>query len=301
MLSSFWESIGEGLSEKWLERLFGPAFLFWTGGLLLWIGPQNLAARWEALAALPAVTQAALLIGALLVLAASERLGSAFCLPVLRFLEGYWPWPLRRPAAWIAARRRARVQRSRYRWNELMQKREQAPLPWPEARELARLEAERRYTPRDLEDVMPTRFGDVLRAAETRPRQRYGLDPVLLWPHLWQGLPEAVRADLAAARAALDRLAEAWLWGLLFALWSFAWPWAWVIALVWLAVAYELLVQAARPFADLILAAFDTHRWALYQSLRWPLPESSDVEKAAGEALTRFVQRDMLDAPVKYA
>ncbi|RME38357.1 MAG: hypothetical protein D6794_05505, partial [Deltaproteobacteria bacterium] len=175
MLSSFFESIGEGLSEKWLDRLFGPAFLFWAGGLLLWVGPRNLAAKWTELAALPAVTQSALLVGALLVLAASDRLGSAFSLPVLRLLEGYWPWPLRRLAAWKAVRRRARVTKSRYRWNELMQKREKETLPWQEARELARLEGDRRYTPPNLDDVMPTRFGDVLRAAETRPRQRYGL------------------------------------------------------------------------------------------------------------------------------
>ncbi|MGC8947680.1 MAG: hypothetical protein ACP5N6_16230, partial [Anaerolineae bacterium] len=223
--------------------------------------PQNLAARWEELTALPVVTQSALLIGALLILAASDRLGGAFSLPVLRFLEGYWPGPLRRLAAWKANRRRARVQKSRYRWNELMQKRENAPLTWQEARKLARLEGERRYTPRDLNDVMPTRFGDVLRAAETRPRQRYGLDPVLLWPHLWLSLPDNARQDLTAARATLDRLAEAWLWGLLFTLWSIVWPWAWVIALAWMWLVYELLVQAARPFADLILAAFDGHRW----------------------------------------
>ena len=46
MLTGFWASVGEGLSEKWLKRRFGPAFLFWAGGLLLWIGPANLSDRW---------------------------------------------------------------------------------------------------------------------------------------------------------------------------------------------------------------------------------------------------------------
>lgn len=300
MLSSFWESVGKGLSEKWLKRLFGPAFLFWAGGLLLWIGPQNLAAKWDELAALPLVTQSALLIGALLALAASDRLMDAFNLPVLRLLEGYYPWPLRWLAAWRARRRAKQVMKKKRRWSDLMLKREESGLTWAEQRELARLEAWRHHTPRDAADVMPTRLGDILKTAETRPRQRYGLDPVLLWPHLWLGLPENVRSDLAAARARLDRMAQAWAWGLLFALWGFVTPWALVIALLWMLTAYALALSAAETFADLLLAAFDAHRWRLYQALRWPLPASSDAEPAAGAALTRFVQRGMVDAPVTY-
>ena len=298
MLSSFWESVGEGLSEKWLERLFGPAFLFWAGGLLLWAGPQDLADRWDEINALPAVTQSALLIGALLVLAASSRLMEFLRLPVLRLLEGYWPF--RWLAAWVAGYRRERVLDRKRRWGALMLKRDGEGLTWAEQRELARLEAWRFHTPRDAEDILPTRLGDILKTAETRPRQRYGLDPVLLWPHLWLALPDNVRGDLAAARARLDKLVESWAWGFLFAGWSCAWRWAWVIALLWMAIAYILALGAAETFADLLLATFDTYRWRLYESLRWPLPESSEEERAAGAALTRYVQRGMLDAPVKY-
>ncbi len=300
MLSSFWKSVGEGLSEKWLERLFGPAFLFWAGGLLLWVGPQNLDEKWAEISALPAVRQGALLIGALLILAASSRLMEALHLPLLRLLEGYWPWPFRWLASWCVGWRRKRVLDKKRRWGVLILKREEESLTWKEQRELARLEAWRYYTPRDVGDILPTRLGNILKTAETRPRQRYGLDPVLLWPHLWLALPENARRDLAAARSRLDRTVEAWGWGLLFAGWSFAWPWAWVIALLWMAVAYALALWAAYPFADLLLATFDTHRWRLYRSLRWPLPESSAEERAAGAALTRYIQRGMLDAPVKY-
>ena len=181
-----------------------------------------------------------------------------------------------------------------------MLKRDEGRLTWEEQRELARLEAWRFHTPRDAEDILPTRLGDILKTAETRPRQRYGLDPVLLWPHLWLALPDNVRGDLAVARARLDKLAEAWAWGLFFAGWSCAWRWAWVIALLWMALAYVLALGAAETFADLLLAAFDTHRWRLYESLRWPLPKTSEEEQAAGAALTRYVQRGLLDVPVKY-
>ncbi|MFN3763291.1 MAG: hypothetical protein ACK4WK_08845 [Anaerolineae bacterium] len=302
MLTSFFESLGEDLSKKWLERLFGPAFLFWAGGLLLWLASQNLSARWDELTALPPVTQAALLIAALLLLAASDRLGEALSFSVLRFLEGYWGWPLRWLAAWRVHQRQKDEQRARQRQSSLLLKQDEGTLTAAERRELARLEARRRYTPRDLDNLAPTRLGDILRTAETRPRQRYGLDPLLLWPHLWLLLPESIRAELGSARARLDRLAQAWLWGLLFALWSFVWPWARVIALAWMGLAYALLLQAAAVFCDLVLAAFDTQRWRLYEALRWPLPaQSGEAEIASGQALTRFLQRGMTDHPIRFS
>lgn len=299
MLTAFSESLGADLSKQWLERLFGPAFVFWAGSLLLWLGPANLAARWDALTALPVLTQSAVLIGALLVLAASDRLIETLSLYILRFLEGYWEPPLGRLALWLARLRQKGVQKARKRRSELLLKQENGLLTPVERLELARLETYLYYTPRDLDDVSATRLGDILRAAETRPRQRYGLDPVLLWPRLWLLLPESVRADLSAAR--LDSLAQAWLWGLLFALWSFAWPWAWVIALAWMWIAYTLTLQAAAAFCDLVLATFDTQRWRLYEALRWPLPAQSGAEEvAASEALTRFIQRGMTTTPVSW-
>lgn len=299
MLTSFWETAGKDLSQKWLERLFGPAFLFWAGGLALWFGPRNLPARWDELNALPAGTQALVLLGALLVLAASDRLVEALTFDILRFLEGYWGGPLRPLAEWRIRLRQRKEQKARERQSALMLRQDKGTLTLSERQELAHLQARRQSTPRDLEDLTPTRLGDLLRVAETRPGQRYGLDPVLLWPRLWLLLPDSMRTELAAARAHLDRMAQAWFWGLLFALWSFAWPWAWVIALAWMWIAYRLTLQAASTFCDLVLATFDTQRWRLYEALRWPLPrQSGEEEIAAGEALTRYLQRGMTSAPV---
>jgi hypothetical protein len=38
--------------------------------------------------------------------------------------------------------------------------------------------------PHDINMVLPTRFGNILRAAETYPGERFGLDAVLMWPRL---------------------------------------------------------------------------------------------------------------------
>ena len=301
MLTAFFEKAGEGLAGKWLERLFGPAFLFWAGGLLIAIRPARLPAVWERLAAMPPVTQAGLLLAAALLLVASSALMELLHLPILRLLEGYWPPPFDRLGGLLIRWKQKRLRRQRQRWSELELKQRAGALSPLERQELARLEARRARTPRDLEDIQPTALGDILRAAETRPYQRYGLEPVLLWPRLWLLLPEGVQEEISAARQRLDRLAESWAWGLLFLLWGLAWPWAVPIALAWMALAGILLRQSAALFADLLVATFDTQRWRLYEALRWPLPEETgQAEVARGLALTRFIQRGMTDGAVRY-
>jgi hypothetical protein len=47
----------------------------------------------------------------------------------------------------------------------------------------------------------------------------------------------------------------------------------------------------AAVFADLLEAAFDVHRVALYRSLRWPLPVNPLDELASGEQVTRYLLR----------
>lgn len=62
-----------------------------------------------------------------------------------------------------------------------------------------------------------------------------------------------------------------------------------------------LRLGKALIFCGLLLAAFDTQRWRLYEALRWPLPAQSGAEElAAGQALTRFIQRGMMDAPLQW-
>lgn len=52
--------------------------------------------------------------------------------------------------------------------------------------------------------LMPTRLGNVLRAAESGVEDKYGIDPVPCWPALWLVLPDETRTEVTAARASLD-------------------------------------------------------------------------------------------------
>jgi hypothetical protein len=116
---------------------------------------------------------------------------------------------------------------------------------------------------------MPTTIGNILRAAETRPTDRYGIGVIALWPHLWSILPEPQRQDLATARLALDNAVAACLWAVifLFAATPLTW-WAVLPALTVCSAAWFGWIPArARVFADLVEAAYDLHRLDLYKAM----------------------------------
>ena len=72
---------------------------------------------------------------------------------------------------------------------------------------------------------MPTSIGNILRAAERRPADKYGLDAIIVWPRLWLLLPEATRTELRAAYGSLDLATATVIWGVLFC--AFA-PFTWL-------------------------------------------------------------------------
>jgi hypothetical protein len=89
----------------------------------------------------------------------------------------------------------------------------------------ARLD-QRRRRPNVASHYLPTRIGNILRAAETWPADKYGLDAVVVWPRLWLLLPDISRQELLAARAALDSAVAAVIWGLLFCVFTIWTPFA---------------------------------------------------------------------------
>jgi hypothetical protein len=136
----------------------------------------------------------------------------------------------------------------------------------------------------------PTRLGNIVRAAQTRPVDRYGIDPVAVWPQLYLVLPDSAGRELAAAGLAVDRAAAAFVWCLGFVALT---PWAWwaapagVVAAT--VVARVALPAAARTHGELLEAVVDLYRLDLYQRLRWPLPDSPADERAVGERLVSYL------------
>jgi len=292
MFTRFWETIGEELAKAWTARMLGPVFAFWGGGLLAYAyryGWDNVLKCWEGFST---PTQVALLAVALAVVGFSATVVQRFQDSILRLAEGYWPGPFRRLRFALAQRWEGKLRRKEERWQELAERcgGEPAKLSPPEREEYAFLDAELMTFPVDRGRLMPTRLGNILRAAEEYPEVRYGLVAAVCWPRLWLLLPEEVKKELSEARGRLNSATRLLAWGLLFIVWTM---WAWWAAPVGLAVAfiaYRGMLLSALVYGDLLRSSFDLYRFALYEQLNWPLPKPQN-EVTSGAKLTRFLFR----------
>jgi hypothetical protein len=117
--------------------------------------------------------------------------GSASSTPLYRLLEGYsWPRSL--------ARRRAKAHVSRKA--KLEEAMNAAQPGWEQGLYLERIA---RY-PLDDSQIVPTRFGNAIRAFETYGSTRFNLDSGTMWSELVAVVPEALRKDIDQARAIVD-------------------------------------------------------------------------------------------------
>lgn len=352
MLEAFWSGVGEELARSWVARVLTPAFTFWVGGLaLLWwyTHPAEiasggwvaaLAASAAALGALPVLVQGALVVGVLILVAASAVVAERLTLPALRLLEGYWTrpewlhqllvayrrWRYRRvrgralplqrrqqrrrlspptPAAdaeLMLLRNKLELQRTTAERERLQRLERSAPLTATERARLGRDVAWLQTTPPDDGFGMPTRFGDILRAAEYRPGNSYGLDAVTCWNALWRLLPAEARTDLTAARAGLDAAVRGWLWGALFLVWTPVTPWAAVVGLGVPLLSYRFgIVPRAIAFGELIVTSYDLHRMELYDALHLPRPTTPADERAtAGPHVTSALSGTLVAPGLAY-
>jgi hypothetical protein len=158
-----------------------------------------------------------------------------------------------------------------------------------------------RGMPRQAAYGMPTRLGDILRAAERRPDDKYGLDAVVCWYALWLLLPAETKTELVQARSALDNATRTWLWGALFVVWT---PWTWLalpIAVIVPALAYYIgILAAATLFGELTVSAFDLYRFRLYDHLHLPRPCSPASERRDGRRVTRLLWEGLDEPGLNY-
>lgn len=291
--------MGSNIAERWMEYIFSPAFLFWTGGLGLYIWRTGWQRVLNEVQALSQFQQGGWLVLALFILISSSILMQAVRFPILRLLEGYWTWPLNYLGLGVVALMKPHFQR---KYDELrrLATEDQKKLDARQREKLIQLDTWAHWHPVKTGDLLPTALGNILRARERSPERKYGLDAIVCWPRLWLLLPENVRADLMNARFSLDRLAELWFWGMLFLLWSFWTPWAVVIALVWMFMTYALACQSAMAYGDLLESAFDLYRFLLYDAMGWSRPRSTQDESALGAQLTEYLWRGTLPKPLTY-
>ena len=295
MLDKFWEAAGEKLANRWAS-ISVPAVVFWLGGLLCWIsgsggtGDLRKVADWAGKQSAP--VQIVVLVTALLGVAASGVIVQRLATVGLRLVEGYWPPFVSRFTKWRTAAVAAKAGRLESRYQELAGPVHEAKSVTPAERaEYAAIDQQLRRFP-DNGDYLPTKTGNIMRAGERRPAEKYGLDAVVVWPRLWLLLPDSTRGELAQARSALDSAVAALIWGVLFfGFTALTWWAAFVAIAVVLTIYLYWIPDRAAVFADLLESAFDIHRGLLYRSLRWPLPGNPRDERVSGRRITLYLMR----------
>ncbi|BEL03527.1 hypothetical protein Q0Z83_017180 [Actinoplanes sichuanensis] len=147
--------------------------------------------------------------------------------------------------------------------------------------------------------VRATRLGNVLAATADTAGQDHGLDPIVVWPHLYPLLGENIRGVVDDLRDALDAavrmcvvtaLTSIAAAGLL--VWRSGW-WT-LLALVPLGISvlsYAGAVRAAVAYGAGVRAGLDLHRFDLRTALHLPLPRNPAAERIANEELCDLLRQ----------
>lgn len=210
-------------------------------------------------------------------------------LPLLRFMEGYWPPPLNHHSisAWQRWRQRQLLKRADLRLQDEAPSTAKPPSLDQEqlqrAGEAGRV-ARQRF-PLSPHLIRPTGLGNVLAAMEDTAGRRYGMDAVIVWPRLYLVLSEEVRALVDDRRNMFDASARMAATMLVTAIASVVLlsgaDWWMLLALLPLGIsvlAYLAAVQGGLAFAEAVHVAFDLHRGDLLDRLRMPEPASFSSE-----------------------
>lgn len=153
--------------------------------------------------------------------------------------------------------------------------------------------------PEDPNRVMPTRLGNVLRRHEDLAGSQYGLNSLLVVPHLALISPKAHLDYLDDRRNELDaavRFCVVWsvsaavtlalLWrGGLWALASLP-----PFGLAWMS--YRGAVESASHYGSALSVLIDLNRFRLYEELNLPTPNNTDDERRQNATLMKLLDHE---------
>jgi hypothetical protein len=128
--------------------------------------------------------------------------------PLYRFLEGYAPPFPGRLAEWLKTRNRRRLQSGLDEIRALHDewKEQGSAFPDPKRDRYQRLRRELvKWMPPERY-ILPTRFGNAIRAFEVYPSEIYGADGVVIWPRLSSVMPKAFGDQIEDIRSQIDFL-----------------------------------------------------------------------------------------------
>jgi ABC-type multidrug transport system fused ATPase/permease subunit len=261
-----------------------PCLFFWMGIGYLVVARDGINAALSTWLSLqPEIQVFALIVGAVWVVLFAEYVAANLG-AILNFYEGYW--------SSIPGLKDLGKRRQKYHQDVIAAL---ASHVTPETE----TELYTRYPPQaELEKVMPTRLGNILKSAEVYPTVRYKADGVLIWSRLYHVLPEALVSSIANAKANLDMMlvvsvlggAFAFVGGVLAFIW---YDWSVFLLCFWGGqliawLGYEGAVRNALPFTQIIKTVFDLHRITLIKQLNVAPPKSYRAERSLWEELSKL-------------
>lgn len=262
-----------------------------------------IGAVWLAIADLEKLSALTLLV---LLLWSAALLLQQINLPLYRMLEGYEP-PLNLEGLKLADRQRTAWDAAQTELERLDRASDDDPAQLPDY--LDKLWQFYRSFPADRSLVLPTSFGNAVRAFETYSDRIYGVDSIPAWPRLSSVIPESYAKSLDAARAEVDFFVNMTfvaalvaglallrsVFALLTALDAPYWD-ALIAPLMFLSAAivaaaaawamYCGAIQRAQGWGELVCSAFDLYLPALAKQLGFDLPDTADERRKFWDAIT---------------
>ena len=303
VMEEFKDFVGHGF---WLTVFF-PIFVFVAASLALYLeitqGLGTSLAQWEKLSVL---TQTLSVLMAIVILLAIAFGVYNLQYALTRLFEGYgWEsLPI------LNLIRNRRIELYKRRWDYLKALTESVS----EIAAKSRISAEQLAyypPPTHLELMMPTRLGNILRAAEIYPYDRYGIDATVLWPRLSATLDANVISGVEVKRGAMNFMLLLTVLAALFTLvwcpvlalttnrWDLFLLCAVGLPIAW--VCYRNAAESAIAYGEQVKTTFDLHRLNLIKALGRPIPSSATDERKEWLRLTRFFYRNVPLPPLPVA
>lgn len=237
---------------------------------------------------------------------------------IIRVLEGYFKWnPLR---LGISGQRR-RYRRYQQQLHTLATN--YHALPHHDTHAAEKLLRERSQVlarqaesfPNQEEWVLPTSFGNIIRAFEVYPYRMYGIDVIPGWSRLLAVVPESYQRLIDHEKSLVDFWVNVCLLSALYGVGYIFWlgyTWLitgtsvpvffWIIALSGgiVAFAYSRAKAAAREWGEVFKATFDLYVPALRTQLMFPTPATPAAERQMWHAFSRAIlYHDPDDLPTR--
>jgi hypothetical protein len=246
---------------------------------------------------------------------------------IYKLFEGYFLRGLLKPLLRIELRRARIIRNKRDFLNKKINRiekwqrgRTRAKLPAYQKKKLIRInnriqqlinqrdalaaEYDSKYPPTDAL-IMPTRLGNILRAAEAYPQSRYYADSVALWPRMVWAVDREYMSHVDSANDQCSFLLNSSLLSGIFAVMSFTAS-GYELAsnvssnpVIYLAVGIFALAIAwffytasllnVTKYGNLIRSSYDLFRFNLLDKLHLKLPPNSESEKELWEQISEFI------------